>query len=543
MDWLKRKMKKHLCLLLLLAVLLGTVVPLSATEDGSFPATETQEQISLPSEDARSDLSEDSVEDPQRTVGPVTDGVYRIRNYVNGHYMTFLEDSPGDWRVSLYESSTSGSGGDQLWIITSVGNGYYEIRSLYMDGYTQIRYCISTWYGDLQEHAVAGYASGDDTAYGYLGAEDWIWKFSENEINGVTCYAIFSPLVSSNLIWSGTTNDTRVLASTDAYGDDSDYWTLEPYLPEGDYFLRNMGRKSVAGINGQPGTNTTISGQTFTGSSLQKWRIAYDAEGFYTISPSSNPAYYLGAEDVAGNDALVLSTTVTDYSRWMIYAVSNNSYWLAPKANSYYDYGLNANSTSSITCDYISTGSNNSKWAVEYINRFSATPLEGQQKSKWCWAASARMLAKHYYPSVTYTQTQAVTQVKESDNNVGGSVLDAYSAVQYYLSNVYSGTFYMACLGYQISMEQLRSSLRSGNVVYVARAKYNEQNERIGHAILVAGYVTTNKEIRFIIRDPYPVNQGKTFITSYEALVDESDVRLWETPREGYVWEDTLKKQ
>ena len=62
------------------------------------------------------------------------------------------------------------------------------------------------------------------------------------------------------------------------------------------------------------------------------------------------------------------------------------------------------------------------EWYIEEP-KYEYIPLEGQQKSNWCWAASARMLSFSYY-DVTKTQTQAVVYVKGADINDGGTVYE-----------------------------------------------------------------------------------------------------------------------
>ena len=174
--------------------------------------------------------------------------------------------------------------------------------------------------------------------------------------------------------------------------------------------------------------------------------------------------------------------------------------------------------------------------------------------SNWCWAASARMFTNHYneVPD-SRTQITAVTAVKGSADNVGGSYADAMCAVgHYYSNNINSNDLNLISnFGAIFEEEALIEFIDDENVLYISRGWYTFGNVRNGgHAYLIYGYtkeiVNGTVEIRFLIRDPYPttepnpwnspeVTTGETHLWLYSTLCNgrstTEDNGIWE----GYV--------
>ncbi len=61
-----------------------------------------------------------------------------------------------------------------------------------------------------------------------------------------------------------------------------------------------------------------------------------------------------------------------------------------------------------------------------------------------------------------------------------------------------------------------------GHIVCVGRSEYTNVDGLLkastGHIILIYGYVTIGTEIRFLVRNASPVNEGSTEIISYNKL-------------------------
>lgn len=181
--------------------------------------------------------------------------------------------------------------------------------------------------------------------------------------------------------------------------------------------------------------------------------------------------------------------------------------------------------------------------------------------SKWCWATSARMMSRYYYPAVSRTQSQAVTHVKGQLVNYGGWENESRDAILYYIDNVTGDT---PDLRYCISdgsascrifsETTLKKFLNDGHVVYITRSWYNSSNNRTGgHAYVVSGYTTSYNgseiEYKYIVHDPWPadgatrlwsdtpdVTSGQILTRTYEWIcngktvgsTEENDNGIWE---------------
>ena len=268
----------------------------------------------------------------------------------------------------------------------------------------------------------------------------------------------------------------------------------------------------------------------FDGNADQKWTVKYLHNGYYKIISAENGKAI--AADVEGISDLnvYLQSEIYDYSnyrhQWQISVTSSGKYKLSPRSNLdeamtvfTNDDGRNIRQTS-----YSNNEDYDDEWYAFKIGYESSVPLEGQQMSNWCWATTARMFAKHFYPEVSLTQAQAVNSIKQAVVDQPGTLGEAYSAINYYISNItlasidmvgYSGAIY--------SEERLVNFLNVGSVVYVALQNYVNNNgdyeaKGTGHSVLIYGYVTNNSNNYFLIKDPAPMNEGDIYILSYNDL-------------------------
>ena len=97
-------------------------------------------------------------------------------------------------------------------------------------------------------------------------------------------------------------------------------------------------------------------------------------------------------------------------------------------------------STSKLSCQkpYANDANYSDEWEL-FTGTANWVKLEGQEKSNWCWAATARMFAKNYHPLVTHTQSDAVMYAKNLDTpeNQTGDLFDAKRAINYYAETVF----------------------------------------------------------------------------------------------------------
>ena len=221
--------------------------------------------------------------------------------------------------------------------------------------------------------------------------------------------------------------------------------------------------------------------------------------------------------------------------RWLITPTASGAYKLTCKAAE----GTNMvmivpsatsgnNGTDLIQYPYANNTVYRDEWRMAEIKALSSTPLEGQQKSNWCWAAASRMFAKHYYPGVTRTQAEMVKQIKNSyvAENVTGSMQEISKAIRYYIDDQPGKSNYIGVRFTQPSVyseSQLKEFLDDNDVVIANRFFYENINDPstksdMGHDVLIAGYVEINGKTYFLLKDPLPVNNGSTELISYEKL-------------------------
>lgn len=235
---------------------------------------------------------------------------------------------------------------------------------------------------------------------------------------------------------------------------------------------------------------------------------SYDSCTQWNVNPTTTGAYKLTNSLSDGSTELVLALSEDS---------DNDGVWLKQSA-----YSNDSN--------YID------EWELYLIKSASNVEVEGQQMSQWCWAATSRMFAKHYFNNVEYTQSEAVTHVKGSVKNDPGTVHEASAAMRFYISNITGASLDLYVNEFRIFAEDtLCEILEDNHVVYAAIGQYENAQSAvstgIGHAILIFGYVVKNGDLLFLIRDPMPENKGTTYTLSYEALYmrsgDNSKVHVW----------------
>ncbi len=327
------------------------------------------------------------------------------------------------------------------------------------------------------------------------------------------------------------------------------------FLEEGkDYLLRNANSDLIMGVDDQ----TTVGSYLWQEAGLyfdsQKFRFESVSKtaGPYLYIKNTNSGLYLGVENNStAHDAAVklyAKNTSASGQQFKITRTSGEKIQIMPKTG---ESGspkralspkngalVNFNMVCQRNIDSINI---THEWYIEEP-KYEYIPLEGQQKSNWCWATSARMLSFSYY-NVTRTQTQAVIHVKGADINDGGTVYEALEAASYYQNGAdnlvaYNGKIY--------SEQNIRRFIDDGHPIYIGRSRYIYDNElemyvwSSGHATVIFGYIWNEKYNRYdyLVRDPWPVNDGETIIMSYQKLVnslslssnsaEESDGGIWE---------------
>lgn len=136
----------------------------------------------------------------------------------------------------------------------------------------------------------------------------------------------------------------------------------------------------------------------------------------------------------------------------------------------------------------------------------------GQEKSKWCWAASAENAAK-WEVSTTRTQRDAVKYLKGSLLNqypdVTGTMSDACRAAEYISNNTLS---YQSAS--RMSFAFLCEQVFNSHPVMVGSSYYYSGVYSGGHMMLVVGWTTYNNTETIVYYDPW--NGGSRVSCTYD---------------------------
>ena len=147
-----------------------------------------------------------------------------------------------------------------------------------------------------------------------------------------------------------------------------------------------------------------------------------------------------------------------------------------------------------------------------------ATPLLGQNKDQWCWAAASLMAARTYVTN-TVTQADIVKKVKGSVINEGGTVYERLAAVKYATGGAVEFKQVPP-----LTEEEMIASIDAGNPVMLCRGWYPDGKTRYGgHSTVVYGYTMKDGGYLFLIRDPWPVDEGMNELWPYSYIIKGDD--------------------
>lgn len=140
-----------------------------------------------------------------------------------------------------------------------------------------------------------------------------------------------------------------------------------------------------------------------------------------------------------------------------------------------------------------------------------------QEKTNWCWAASAWMIGKKATNNSTRTQTNLVVYVKGSNVNQGGTLSESALAAKYMTSNSYS----FATRTTPFTHSQIRTHIVALKPIYASAGYYNSSGVRVGgHAVVIYGYNYPDKIVEYIYyMDPW---DGRSYYTTYNAFKNGS---------------------
>ena len=147
-----------------------------------------------------------------------------------------------------------------------------------------------------------------------------------------------------------------------------------------------------------------------------------------------------------------------------------------------------------------------------YETKKLSVPIYKQEKSNWCWVASARMMAKYHVPSSTRTQTQMVVYIKGSNVNKTGTTTEAANAAKYAAHNQ---RIYLPRSAQ--TFDVIKARINENVPVYAAAGYYDSNNERHGgHAVVIYGYQIVPKSTGGIYyNDPSTASSHYTRFSSF----------------------------
>lgn len=187
--------------------------------------------------------------------------------------------------------------------------------------------------------------------------------------------------------------------------------------------------------------------------------------------------------------------------------------WVQENNNKY--YYMRPSDGSMVTGTYVIDGItcyfNTSSGVME--QRYLGIVRRKQQKSKWCWIASAEMIGKYVNPSSTLTQGDVATAIAGlgllDDPNFSAWFPAARKAVEMFGADKITGAYiYGSALDY----------LSTGENIEAKRPilAYLSWDLLSGHDVVVSGYTIGDRQIRLI--DPWE-NTPTTFVPYDQAIV------------------------
>ena len=134
----------------------------------------------------------------------------------------------------------------------------------------------------------------------------------------------------------------------------------------------------------------------------------------------------------------------------------------------------------------------------------STEGFEKQEKSNWCWVASAHN-SVHYETKLHRTQKAAVKHLKGTSTepypNLPGTVSEIEQAAEYISWN---REYYISSYSAK-NFDFLKRQVDLDNVTIASAGYYNNNNVRTsGHAVVITGYyISNNNEYSIVYFDPW----------------------------------------
>ncbi len=296
-----------------------------------------------------------------------------------------------------------------------------------------------------------------------------------------------------------------------------------------------------------PGEQIKVHQWSFHPNEWEAWKVEKHDNGYYTIQSAYGDRKYIGASgNSTSSDNILLYDNICNETYWKAYDTPDTGFVLVPYLSvARVLIPPNDNVGTELRLAWIfEVNTDRMYWSTEPR---TAAQLEGQRQDAWCWVATARMFAKHYYYDLTGTQASIVTAIQGAGANMGGTeaeIAEAISLFTAYMPGEPLNLYYRDSQTANnrnpgiLSEDALIRVLDNGDVVAIMRTERGSDGvEGVSHVTLITGYTTEYEghtgEMMFIVYDPMPYplvdwagerdTIGTCYLVSYEWICEGND--------------------
>lgn len=206
-------------------------------------------------------------------------------------------------------------------------------------------------------------------------------------------------------------------------------------ISQGTHFIRSKSSGKYVDIQNQDMQDGTVIHQwDFLGRGSQRWIFTHLGDGTYSIkSANSTDNLYLGVSNnsTTNNAAVVLRVgAVENGMKWKVFRTSSGFFKIRALTGEGNDYDRvlaleignaigQANSNGDVLQqrDYVDDANYKDEWYIQPLSLTLSTPLIAQTTNMWCWAASAQMLVRTFWPTAA-NNGDSTTTIAEQQSAV-----------------------------------------------------------------------------------------------------------------------------
>lgn len=159
---------------------------------------------------------------------------------------------------------------------------------------------------------------------------------------------------------------------------------------ENAYLIKNTETKKYVDIHG-PVAQELVHQWSFSAGAHIRWKIAQQADGYYTFQSTYGNQYYIGITSTSTNSNNIgLFSTVTDATRWKVYETADGNLLFEPKnAPGKLLYARNNTDGTELQLCWVSQTSDKCVWDIAYSDAFLNYHVPSRTFSIQCEGADA----------------------------------------------------------------------------------------------------------------------------------------------------------